>query len=176
MIEDELYEFKRKQREHDTPSGARAPPKTKDETMEDAPSSPHELPAAKQELSQKPQKHLDKEPSVSTLTNDHPNQAMTDATIDPHTQHEESMEGESATAGKETNKRSDEQDNTRANEGADSNVEDNRNDKEKAVENAEREGNNTTTSAEMEAQAEADMIDEHHGETMVEAEEDTVIY
>lgn len=180
IIEDELYDFDRRRHEHDTPSEVRAAPKTEDETMEDAPSTVGELPAVQEEL---PKKDLDEEPFVSTLTTEKPNQAMTDAAPESQSQHNEPMEEEPATAGAEVDAKSGEEENSKADEEADVNAEDNRQaqgqneaNAEYVAKEAEGKDDEAKIKAEKEAQAEADMIDEHHGETVVEAEEDTVIY
>lgn len=147
--------------------------------MQDAPSTAGELSAVQEELSKK---GLDEEPFVSTLTTEQPNQAMTDAAPEPRSQHDEPMEEEPATTGAEVGAKSGEEENTKADEEADVNAEDNRQVKGQNEANAgdaakEVEGkDDEARKAEKEAQAEADMIDEHHGETVVEAEEDTVIY
>lgn len=126
--------------------------------MEDAPNTATELPAVQEEL---PMKDVDKEPSVSNLTTEQSNQAMRE-------QHDESMEQEPASAGAEADTKPKEEEHTTADEEANVNA--------GVAEEVKGEDEDVRINAEKESQAEADMIDEHHGETVVEAEEDTVIY
>ncbi|KAE9986170.1 hypothetical protein EG328_006433 [Venturia inaequalis] len=150
IIEDELYELDRKRRERETPTEMHAPPKAEEATMEDAPNTAAELPAVQEEL---PMKDVDKEPSS--------NQAMRE-------QHDESMKQEPASAGAEADTKPEEEEHTTADEEANVNA--------GVAEEVKGEDEDARINAEKESQAEADMIDEHHGETVVEAEEDTVIY
>ncbi|KAE9980697.1 hypothetical protein BLS_008404 [Venturia inaequalis] len=158
IIEDELYELDRKRRERETPTEMHAPPKAEEATMEDAPNTAAELPAVQEEL---PMKDVDKEPSVSNLTTEQSNQAMRE-------QHDESMKQEPASAGAEADTKPEEEEHTTADEEANVNA--------GVAEEVKGEDEDARINAEKESQAEADMIDEHHGETVVEAEEDTVIY
>lgn len=185
IIEDELYDFRRQQRQRDTLSEVRAPPKNEDESMEDAPSTAAELPAVQE---QPYKKDVDEEPFVSTLTTEQPNQAMKDATPEPQPQRDEPMEDEPAIAGAEVDTKAEEEENTIADEKAEVTVKDDgqtshneaNTEDAKEIKDDDKEARGgdeeAITNAENEAQAEADMIDEHHGETVVEAEEDTVIY
>ncbi|TLD21654.1 pinin/SDK/memA domain protein [Venturia nashicola] len=184
LIEDELYEFERKRRERDTPSELRAPPKAEDATMEDASSTAAELPAARDELAKK---DLDESPSVSNLTTEQQNKALNDGTPKYQSHHNEAMEEDPATAGAEVDSKVREGQVPNDDEEANANAEDGGQASRKeavaeavaeAVEETKDEDEDARLEleAEKEAQAEAEMMDEHHGETVVEAEEDTVIY
>jgi hypothetical protein len=124
-INEELDEFEHKHRGQEVPSNLPAPTNTMDENMENAPTITHV------ELQEDNDAKQDREPDVSTLTNEQPDLAAGDQESKP--EHEHSIEEQPATAGAE------------------------------AVANTEQE-------------AEAEILDEHHGEMVVEAEEDTVIY
>lgn len=178
MIEDELYEFERKRRERDTSSEVRAPSKAEDATMKHAPSTAAELPAVQEKFSEK---NLTEEPFVSNLITAQPNEAMKDAAPELQSHHDEAMEEEPACAGAEVDTKPEEGEQSKVDKDVNVNANVNKQASHKeeeaeAAEEAKGKDENARLQAKKEAQAEADMIDEHHGETIVEAEEDTVIY
>ncbi|QDS74776.1 hypothetical protein FKW77_001705 [Venturia effusa] len=171
LIEDELYDFDRKRREHDTLLEARPASKAEDECMDDAPSIAGELPTVQKKPSQK---DLDNEPFVSTLTTDQQNRAMSDTTPKSQAQRNETTQEEPTNSGAEVDTKREEERHSKADQGSKFNAEESKRENDSTtMEHAEYEYKDSRTSAEIEAQAEADMIDEHHGETVVEAEEDT---